>query len=72
MGGTDFKILAVRIRGGALIISNKQTVGKQKSESKMYKPGHTKRAKRGGIYIHIYICIRIYIYIYMYIVDKSV
>ena len=36
--------------GGALVISNKQRVEMQKSESKMYKPGHTKRAKRGGGY----------------------
>ena len=55
-GGRDLRISAVRIRWGP-IISYQQKVGEQKSESKVVKPGHTKRAKRGGVYIYIYIYI---------------
>ena len=44
-------------------ISNMEKVGEQKSERKIDKPGHTKRAKRGGGCIYIYMCMYVCAYI---------
>ena len=54
-GGRNFvgriRLMPVWIKGGAYKEKTRCTVGDQKTESKVVKPGHTKRAKRGGVYM---------------------
>ena len=53
-------------QGGALIISNEQKVGEQKSESRVQN-AVTPYALRAVADIYVHMCLSIYIYIYIYV-----